>query len=230
MSVFRIDKNTNYTVMSNYHLRDKRLSYKAKGLLSFMLSLPDDWDYSMNGLSKVSKENISAIRTALHELEEFGYLKRNRLQKKNGKFEYEYIIYEKSPYIDFPYTVNPHTENQIQINTNKQNTNNKDKTDKTFQEICPVNENNKLTLELIKKGYIRSDDIDVIYYNSLFEELLQIYDYKDIIISIHYILKHLKENDYKDENNNEIKNKYGYFKEAIYNNLINMTTEIDLGY
>lgn len=190
MSVFRIEKNTNYTVMSNYHLRDIRLSYKAKGLLSFMLSLPDDWDYSMKGLAKVSKENISAIRTALQELETFGYLKRNRLQNKNGKFEYEYIIYEKSPYIDFP-----HTENQTQINTNKQNTNNKDKNDKTFQEILPVNENNKLTLELINKGYIKSDDIDIVYYNKLFEKILQIYDYKDIIIVTHYILNHIKENE-----------------------------------
>ena len=61
MSVFRIDKNGNYTVMSNYHLRDRRLSYKAKGLLSFMLSLPDDWDYSINGLVSISKESIKAI-------------------------------------------------------------------------------------------------------------------------------------------------------------------------
>ena len=65
MSVFRINKNDNYTVMSNYHLKDKNLTYKAKGLLSFMLSLPDDWDYSMNGLVAISKENISAIRSAL---------------------------------------------------------------------------------------------------------------------------------------------------------------------
>ena len=61
MSVFKITKNNNYTVMSNYHLRDKNLSYKAKGLLSFMLSLPDNWDYSMRGLEKISKENIKAI-------------------------------------------------------------------------------------------------------------------------------------------------------------------------
>ena len=229
MPVFRIDKNTNYTVISNYHLRDKRLSYKAKGLLSFMLSLPDDWDYSINGLVSISKESIRAIRNILKELQENNYLVINKIKNEKGQFEYEYLIYEK-PDVHFVDMDNPHMENDIQINTNKQNTNNKDKTDKTFQEICPVNENNKLTLELIKKGYIKKDDVDVIYYNSLFEELLQIYDYKDIIVSIHYILKHLKENDYKDENSNEIKNKYGYFKEAIYNNLINMTTEIGLGY
>ena len=69
MSVFKIEKTKNYTVMSNYHLRDKNLTYKAKGLLSFMLSLPEDWDYSINGLVKVSKEGKKAIRTMLEELE-----------------------------------------------------------------------------------------------------------------------------------------------------------------
>ena len=70
MSVFKIEKNNNYTVMSNYHLRDKNLSYKAKGLLSFMLGLPKDWDYSMNGLVSVSKEKLKTIRNILRELED----------------------------------------------------------------------------------------------------------------------------------------------------------------
>ena len=65
MGVFKIEKNKNYTIMSNHHLRDKLLSYKAKGLLSFMLSLPEDWDYSINGLVKVSKEGKKAIRATL---------------------------------------------------------------------------------------------------------------------------------------------------------------------
>ena len=68
MAVFKIEKAKNYTVMSNYHLQDRNLSYKAKGLLSFMLSLPEDWDYSMKGLVAVSKENIKAIRSILNEL------------------------------------------------------------------------------------------------------------------------------------------------------------------
>ena len=74
MSVFKIEKNNNYTVMSNYHLRDKNLSYKAKGLLSFMLSLPEDWDYSINGLVSISKEEVKAIRNILQELQRYGYL------------------------------------------------------------------------------------------------------------------------------------------------------------
>ena len=70
MAVFKIEKNKNYTIMSNHHLRDKELSYKAKGLLSFMLSLPEDWNYSINGLVKVSKEGKKAIRAMLEELED----------------------------------------------------------------------------------------------------------------------------------------------------------------
>ena len=75
MSVFKIKKNENYTVMSNYHLRDKNLLYKAKGLLSFMLSLPDNWDYSLNGLVAVSKEQITSIRSTIDELKKQKYLK-----------------------------------------------------------------------------------------------------------------------------------------------------------
>ena len=86
MSIFKIEKNKNYTVMSNHHLRDKNLSYKAKGLLSFMLSLPEDWDYSMNGLESISKESIKAIRNILQELEENKYLIRTRMQDNEGKF------------------------------------------------------------------------------------------------------------------------------------------------
>ena len=80
MSVFKIEKNKDYTIMSNYHLRDKNLSYKAKGLLSFMLSLPEDWDYSMKGLCTISKENKDAIRSTLKELQEYHYL---AMKKRN---------------------------------------------------------------------------------------------------------------------------------------------------
>lgn len=107
MAVFRIEKNKNYTVMSNYHLRDKQISLKAKGLLSFMLSLPEDWDYSLDGLEKVCKEGKDSIRTALKELKEYGYLEIKKKQNEKGIFEYEYIIYEHphidNPYMDFPY-------------------------------------------------------------------------------------------------------------------------------
>lgn len=92
--VFKIEKTNNYTVMSNYHLRDKKLSLKAKGLLSFMLSLPDDWDYSLNGLVSVSKESKKAIRSILNELKENGYLVMEQTRGKKGQYKYNYIIYE----------------------------------------------------------------------------------------------------------------------------------------
>ena len=101
MAVFRVNKNKDYTVMSNCHLKDANMSFKAKGLLSMMLSLPDDWDYSIAGLSKISKENEKAIKTILDELKELGYLRIVKLmpnETKSGRIEYIYDIYEMSVY------------------------------------------------------------------------------------------------------------------------------------
>ncbi len=78
MSTFRVNKNVNYTVMSNHHLQDKRLSLKAKGLLSYMLSLPDDWDYSLKGLTVGCKDGLDSVRSAVLELEDDGYVRRRR--------------------------------------------------------------------------------------------------------------------------------------------------------
>ena len=133
MPVFRVIKNDNYTVMSNYHLRDKQLSLKAKGLLSFMLSLPDNWDYSLNGLESVLLEKETAIKTALDELKERKYLRINKERNSKGLYEYHYNIYEypyypevENPEVDIPEVDIPAVENQTQINTNKINTNKKD--------------------------------------------------------------------------------------------------------
>ena len=83
MAVFRVERNKGYTVMSNYHLRDRNLSLKSKGLLSQMLSLPEDWDYTLKGLSSINKESIDAIRTAVWELEKAGYI--TRRHGRDGK-------------------------------------------------------------------------------------------------------------------------------------------------
>lgn len=99
MAVIRVEKSNNYTVMSNYHLREKNMSLKAKGLLSLMLSLPDDWNYTTNGLVAICKENESAIKSALKELKQFGYLvvkKEPPNDKNGGRFSYVYIIKEKA--------------------------------------------------------------------------------------------------------------------------------------
>ena len=219
MSVFRINKTTNYTVMSNYHLRDKNLSLKAKGLLSYMLSLPDDWDYSINGLVAINKESIRAIRSILNELRENNYLVINKFQNKKGQFEYEYLIYEQ-PDIRFAYVDNPPMDNDIQINTNKQNTNNKDKCDKQ----------NPIIKELINREFISEYDLDIPYYDELINSMLEEYDYYDLMRVSGYIINNWKINRGYDADGNKIKNKYGYFKKSLVDNLNQLNKIVDLGY
>lgn len=227
--LFRVEKNRNYTTMSNYHLRDKNLSYKAKGLLSFMLSLPDTWDYSMNGLVSVSKENIGAVRTILHELEENKYLLRTRYQNNKGQFQYEYAIYEY-PYTENPYTVIPNTKNHTQINTNIINTKKQiDKDDKTkISSFFVAEEHNRLTLVLIERGYMNEDDIQIFYYDKLFNKLLEEDNsYQDLIQIIHYIVPRVVKGDFRDEDGNIIENKFGYFKNLIISNIHRLNLDID---
>ena len=134
MPVFRVERTRDYTVMSNYHLRDKRLTLKAKGLLSQMLSLPEDWDYTLSGLSHINRESKDAIRSAVNELEKAGYIHRRQTTDASGKFSTnEYVIHEhpdqpepslekpssENPPTDDPPTGNPSPENPTQLNTKK---------------------------------------------------------------------------------------------------------------
>ena len=115
MAVFRVERNTGYTVMSNHHLRNKELSLKAKGLLSQMLSLPEDWDYTLAGLSYINREKIDAIREAVRELERAGYIQRSRERDEKGRLRgTDYIIYEQPPNLDLPTLGNPTLENPTQ--------------------------------------------------------------------------------------------------------------------
>ena len=116
MAVFRIERTRDYTVMSNHHLRNEKLSLKAKGLLSMMLSLPEDWNYTTRGLAKICKEGVDAIGGALRELETAGYIVRHQLRDKSGRIsDTEYVIYEqpqpKQPDMPQPDTASPETEN-----------------------------------------------------------------------------------------------------------------------
>ena len=149
MAVFRINKTRAYTVMSNHHLRDKTLSCKACGLLSKMLSLPEDWDYTSRGLAAICKDGLDSICSALKELEDHGYLERHRMRDEKGVLrDIEYVIFEKprpkpkKPVQDKPDPAgpdqeNPHPENPdldnpdvgkpcqgnpAQLNTKQQNT------------------------------------------------------------------------------------------------------------
>ena len=116
MAVFRVEKNRGYTVMSNHHLRNKDLSLKAKGLLSQMLSLPEDWDFTLKGLSLINREQIDAIRAAVRELEQAGYIVRSRERDGQGRLRgADYLIYEQSqPAPDSPTLENPMLEKPTQ--------------------------------------------------------------------------------------------------------------------
>ena len=105
MAVCRVEKNKNYTTMSNFHLRDKNLSNKSRGLLSTMLSLPENWDYTTRGLAAICKDGVDGITAQLKELEQRGYLVRHRIRDSNGRItDMEYVIYEE------PQPVSPDTE------------------------------------------------------------------------------------------------------------------------
>ena len=116
MAIFRIERTRDYTVMSNHHLRNGKLSLKAKGLLSMMLSLPEDWNYTTRGLAKICKEGVDAIGGALRELEAAGYIVRHQMRDRQGRIsDTEYVIYEqpqpKAPDTPQPDTASPDTEN-----------------------------------------------------------------------------------------------------------------------
>ena len=145
MAVYRVERTRDYTVMSNYHLKDTTLSLKAKGLLSMFLSFPEDWNYSTRGLAKICKEGVEAVGNTIKELEKAGYIVRRQLRGANGRItDTEYIIYEKpqtpepsppdmvppdavspdteNPDVAGPDMDAPHTENPAQLNINQSKT------------------------------------------------------------------------------------------------------------
>ena len=143
--IFRVNKTSDYVVMSNRHFREKQMSLKAKGLLSEMLSLPDDWDYSIAGLAAINKESVTSIKSALAELQEFGYLKIEKMypdKSSSGRIEYVYNVYEypqnqvvdnqpiekqeiEKQEVENQPLENQSVENRMQYNNKKQNINNK---------------------------------------------------------------------------------------------------------
>ena len=145
MTVFRVEKTCDYTIMSNHHLKNHSITLKAKGLLSLILSLPEDWNYTTRGLAAICKEGVDSIGNALRELEDAGYIVRNKLRDDKGRIkDTEYVIYEQpqeahtdqanadqprtenpdmeKPVTDMSYTESPGTEMPAQLNTNRLNT------------------------------------------------------------------------------------------------------------
>ena len=161
MSVFRIHKTRNYTVMSNHHFKERGMSLKAKGLLSLMLSLPDDWNYSVSGLVTLSKDGKDSVMSALQELEEFNYLNRTRLTNDKGQFAgIQYDIFEEpqpqKPIAELPISAKqdedlPISEEPTQLNTNSINnlsTNELKELNKNIERILisSVDDNNLIEL------------------------------------------------------------------------------------
>ena len=210
MAVFRVEKNKNYTVMSNYHLKDKSLTLKAKGLLSLILSLPEEWNYTTRGLAAICKEGVDCIGATLRELENAGYIERNRLRDELGRItDTEYVIYEfpqdkpkKDPNTDkpdtpLPHTDSPHTENPYmdepptgnpaQYNTNNKLNKKEINTDtlNPNQSIPPRHESYPQAAP--KSPIDRIDEIDnfnnyreVIYENIEYETLCDRYDQRTL--------------------------------------------------
>lgn len=150
MAVYRVNKNRGYTVMANYHLRDKTLSLKAVGLLSKMLSFNDGWQFSTKGLSAICKEGPDAVLAALRELEDHGYLIRYRQRDAKGRMSNTvFEIYEQpqpvsphrenpdvdNPDMENPHLENPHRENPAQLNTNQVITNERNNSLNNYQSI-----------------------------------------------------------------------------------------------
>lgn len=156
MSVIRIHKTNNFTVMSNYHFKEKKMSLKAKGLLSLMLSLPDDWDYNVSGLVRLSKDGKDSVMSALQELEKFGYLTRQQLFNEKGQFNgIEYNIFEQpqeentiaeKPISDNPISANQNAENPQQLNTNPLNTENNKSINKSNTNAEAISESDLYSL------------------------------------------------------------------------------------
>ena len=194
MAVFRVERTRDYTVMSNHHLKDSKLSLKAKGLLSMMLSLPEDWNYSTRGLAAICKEGVDSIGSTLKELEVCGYITRNRLRGSDGRItDTEYIIYEKPkekvvnekkksdmelPSQVVPDTENPDVEasdmeNPSQLSTNELTTNQLNTYESNTHSFLPSEEKEGRKKDIIHLREQLKDQID-------YEHIVTAYNYGQV--------------------------------------------------
>lgn len=229
----RVHKNRGYTIIPNDILRDMNLTLKAKALLGLMLSLPDDWDYTVAGLTKLVKEGYDSVDSGIKELIKFKYVYREESRKEKGYFKYIYHIFECPNDNYFLDRNNPVGENRvpderIAENTKQLNKDNKiDKIDKTIYE--EKIEHNLLTKELIRLNYLDgNDELSSFYFDQLFQKYLsEGRSYQELYSGIHYIVPRVIERNYIDEYGYEIKNRYGYFKNAIESNFEKLEKNTD---
>lgn len=242
MSVFRVERTRDYTVMSNHHLKNRNLSLKAKGLLSLMLSLPDDWDYTLKGLAHISLEKVDAIRKAITELENEGYVTRSRERDGQGRLRgTEYIIREQpiseepmldnpileKPTLDKPTQAKPTLENPPQSNKNIYNKNktsmykeitqsNKSKEEAELTEIL---QNCNLKSFEAKTAQMLEDAVRVLYYKQsikLSGAVLPQTEIRNLLRQVNYdtLIDALE---VLRHNKNEVQNPKGYLYSVILN-------------
>ncbi|MFV1027487.1 DnaD domain protein [Bacillus tropicus] len=152
MATFRVNKSKNYTTINNTGLRDERLSWKAKGILAYILSLPDDWVFYMEEISTHAKDGIDSLRVGMKELKKYGYVRRFPVKNEKGKItNWETIIYEvpqvenphmEKPQVEVPFVENPTLLSTKELSTNKQNTNKQNTNIQSSSSIFSFYENN----------------------------------------------------------------------------------------
>ena len=247
MSVFRVERTHDYTVMSNHHLKNRALSLKAKGLLSLMLSLPDEWDYTLQGLAHISLEKVDAIRKAITELENEGYITRTRERDEQGRLRgTEYIIREQpisekptlekpmlekpmleKPTLDKPTQVKPTLENPTQLNKNIYNKNKSS----MYEEIPQSNQSKEETelTEILQNCELKSFESKTA---QMLESAVRVLYYKQSIklsgavlpqSEIRNLLRRVNRDTLIDavevlrHNENEVQNPQGYLYSVILN-------------
>ena len=237
MSKFTIYRNKNFASIPTYHLKDQSLSLKAVGLLTKMLLLPVEWDYSLSGLATLNKDGIDSVRSTLNELKYHNYIEIEKLHSEKGTWKYNYIVFEKpadkaiylqnKPDREKPGLVKPDVVKPSNyISNNNILNNNNDKYDKYngLEDFEIFNgekiRHNQLTELLISFGYVEQDDYkSLTSYDNLFLNYLDDnHSVRELTKMITYIVPRVVDRDFLDEDNNEIKNRIGYLKSSLEQN------------
>ena len=238
MRQFTIYRNKNFASIPTYHLKDQSLSLKAVGLLTKMLLLPVEWDYSLSGLATLNKDGIDSVRSTLNELKYHNYIEIEKLHSEKGTWKYNYIVFEKpadkaiylqnKPDREKPGLVKPDVVKPSNyISNNNILNNNNDKYDKYngLEDFEIFNgekiRHNQLTELLISFGYVEQDDYkSLTSYDNLFLNYLDDnHSIRELTKMITYIVPRVVDRDFLDEDNNEIKNRIGYLKSSLEQNL-----------
>lgn len=223
---FEIDVEEGYFIAPAPIGRNMDLSLRAKGLMYVFFTLPPEWDYSFGGLVAICKEGKCAVRTAINELKEAGYIDVELNRDTKGLFKYKYKVHRKpslernllmnSPTPENRSTDNRTTDNQQELNNYKLK-DKKDKYDKTSKEEL---KHNPLTDDLVRQKYISNkDQHELFFFDKLFNEYLSNgKSYMELFGAIHYIVPRVVSRDFIDEDGHKIANKYGYFKSSLESN------------